>query len=90
MRCVLVGDRAPSSVRVIWCGVVLLLQVYSVCVRVDTEYVLGLLLEKGQFDIARKYASIVKSTASQVTIKEVGHVNMSAQLPPSFEQHMNY
>ena len=37
----------------------------------DTDYVLGLLLERGQFDIARKYASIVKSTASQVTIKEV-------------------
>ena len=37
----------------------------------DTDYVLGLLLEKGQFDIAKKYAGIVESTASQVTIKEV-------------------
>ena len=38
----------------------------------DTDYVLELLLERGQFDIARKYASIVmKSTASQVTVKEV-------------------
>ena len=50
---------------------VFLLQIYSVRVRVDTDYVLGLLLEKGQFDIAKKYAGIVESTASQVTIKEV-------------------
>lgn len=41
-------------------------------VRVDTDYVLGLLLEKEQFDLARKYAGIVGSTASEVTIKEVG------------------
>lgn len=37
----------------------------------DTDYVLGLLLERGQFNIARKYASIVNSTTSQVTLKEV-------------------
>lgn len=37
----------------------------------DTDFVLGLLLERGQFSIARKYASIVKSSTSQVTIKEV-------------------
>lgn len=47
------------------------LQLYSVRVRVDTDYVLGLLLERGQFNIARKYASIVDSTTSQITIKEV-------------------
>ena len=45
---------------------------YSVRVRVNPDHVLGLLLERGQFNIARKYASIVKSTTSQVTIKEVG------------------
>ena len=46
-------------------------QVYSVRVRVDSDLVLRLLLGKGQFDVARKYASIVGSTASEVTIKEV-------------------
>lgn len=47
------------------------LQVYSVRVRVDSDKVLSMLLEKAQFDIARKYASIVGSTASEVTVKEV-------------------
>jgi hypothetical protein len=42
---------------------------------VDTDYVLGLLLERGQFNIARKYASIVNSTTSQVTLKEVKYDN---------------
>ena len=32
---------------------------------------LGLLLEKEQFNIARKYAELVNSTSSQITIKEV-------------------
>ena len=42
-------------------------------VRVDSDYVLGLLLERGLFAIARRYAAIVGSTASQVTIKEAEH-----------------
>ena len=48
-------------------------QVFSVRVRVDSDYVLGLLLERGLFAIARRYAAIVGSTASQVTIKEAEH-----------------
>ena len=48
-----------------------LLQVYSVRVRVNTDHVLGLLLEKEQFNIARKYAELVNSTKSQISIKEV-------------------
>lgn len=40
-------------------------------VRVDSDRVLGMLLEKAQFSIARSYASIVESTASEVTVKEV-------------------
>ena len=36
---------------------------------------MGLLLEKGQFVIAKKYAIIVKSTASQITIKEASYVH---------------
>ena len=51
------------------------MQVYKVHVRVNADFVLSLLLEREQFDIARKYASIVHSTASQVTVKEVGGVN---------------
>ena len=47
------------------------LQVYSVRVRVNTDHVLGLLLEKEQFNIARKYAELVNSTKSQISIKEV-------------------
>ena len=47
------------------------LQVYSVRVRVDSDKVLSMLLEKAQFDIARKYAKIVGSTGSEVTVKEV-------------------
>ena len=46
-------------------------QVYSVRVRVNSDHVLSVLLERGQFDVARKYAAIVGSTASEVTIKEV-------------------
>ena len=37
----------------------------------DSDRVLGMLLEKAQFSIARSYASIVGSTASEVTVKEV-------------------
>ena len=40
-------------------------------VRVNTDHVLGLLLEKEQFNIARKYAELVNSTSSQISIKEV-------------------
>ena len=40
-------------------------------VRVNSDHVLSVLLERGQFDVARKYAAIVGSTASEVTIKEV-------------------
>ena len=40
-------------------------------VRVNTDHVLGLLLEKEQFNIARKYADLVNSTSSQISIKEV-------------------
>ena len=47
-------------------------QVYSVRVRVDSDRVLAMLLEKAQFGIARKYAGIVGSTASEITVKEVG------------------
>ena len=47
-------------------------QVYSVRVRVDSDRVLGMLLEKAQFSIARSYANIVESTACEVTVKEVG------------------
>ena len=36
------------------------------------DHVLGLLLEKEQFNIARKYAELVNSTKSQISIKEVG------------------
>ena len=44
-------------------------------VRVDSDRVLGMLLEKAQFSIARSYASIVESTASEVTVKEVSFFN---------------
>ena len=40
-------------------------------VRVNTDHILGLLPEKKQFNIARKYAELVNSTSSQITIKEV-------------------
>ena len=40
-------------------------------VRVDSDRVLGMLLEKAQFDVARSYAAIVGSTANEVTVKEV-------------------
>ena len=40
-------------------------------VRVDSDRVLGMLIEKAQFSIARRYASLVGSTASEVTVKEV-------------------
>ena len=56
------------------CKVIVLttcIQVYSVHVRVNTDHVLGLLLEKEQFNIARKYAELVNSTKSQISIKEV-------------------
>ena len=46
-------------------------QVYSIHVRVNTDHVLSLLLEKEQFNIARKYAELVNSTKSQISIKEV-------------------
>ena len=46
-------------------------QVYCVRVRVDSDRVLGMLLEKAQFDVARSYAAIVGSTANEVTVKEV-------------------
>ena len=46
-------------------------KVYSVRVRVNTDHVLGLLLERGQFDVAREYASVAKSPVSEVTLKEV-------------------
>ena len=52
----------------------LLLQVCSVRVRVDSDRVLGMLLEKAQFDVARSYANIVGSTANEVTVKEVSSV----------------
>ena len=41
----------------------------------DSDRVLGMLLEKAQFSIARSYASIVESTASEVTVKEVSSLN---------------
>lgn len=71
------GLKSLSEVSVVmhaeglWCNMLSLLQIYSVRVRVDTDYVLGLLLQRGQFNIARKYASIVQSSTSQVTVKEV-------------------
>ena len=40
-------------------------------VRVDSDQVLSMLMEKAQFSVARSYASIVGSTASEVTVKEV-------------------
>ena len=40
-------------------------------VRVDSDRVLEMLLEQAQFSIARSYASIVGSTANEVTVKEV-------------------
>ena len=40
-------------------------------VRVDSDQVLSMLMEKAQFNVARRYASIVGSTASEVTVKEV-------------------
>ena len=39
--------------------------------EVHAEYVLSQLLQKEQFSIARKYANIVNSTASKVTVKKV-------------------
>ena len=51
-----------------------LLQVYSVRVRVDSDRVLSMLLEKAQFDVARSYATIVGSTTNEVTVKEVSRV----------------
>ena len=39
--------------------------------RVDVDSVLAMLLEKAQFATARKYAGIVGSTASEITVKEV-------------------
>ncbi|XP_064396251.1 uncharacterized protein LOC135343193 isoform X2 [Halichondria panicea] len=48
-----------------------LAQVYSVEVEVHAEYVLSQLLQKEQFNIARKYANIVNSTASKVTVRKV-------------------
>ncbi len=50
------------------------LQVYSVKVVVHTEQVLAQLLQREEFTVARKYASIVNSTVSQVTVKEVSVV----------------
>ena len=52
------------------------LQVYSVRVRVNIDHALGLLLEKEQFNITRKYAELVNSTKSQISIKEVGTLYM--------------
>ena len=62
---------------------ILYVQVYSVRVRVNTDHVLGLLLEKEQFNIARKYAELVNSTSSQITIKEVCIVQCDAITSPA-------
>ncbi len=43
---------------------------YSVKVEIHAEYVLSQLLQKEQFSIARKYANIVNSTASKVTVRK--------------------
>jgi spatacsin len=48
-------------------------EVYSVRVRVDSDRVLSMLLDKAQFDVARSYATIVGSTANEVTVKEAEH-----------------
>ena len=37
----------------------------------DSDRVLSMLLEKAQFNVARSYATIVGSTANEVTVKEV-------------------
>ncbi len=55
------------------------MQVYSVEVKVHTEQVLSQLLRKEQFAVARKYASIVNSTVSQVTVKEVSHTDTDTE-----------
>ncbi len=44
---------------------------HTVKVEVHAEYVLSQLLQKELFSIARKYANIVNSTASKVTVKKV-------------------
>ena len=44
---------------------------YNVHVRVNPDHVLGLLLEKEQFIIARKYAELVQYASCQFSIKEV-------------------
>ena len=52
-------------------------------VRVDSDRVLSMLLDKAQFDVARSYATIVGSTANEVTVKEVSRVQ--SDLLHSFE-----
>lgn len=49
----------------------------------NTDHVLGLLLEKEQFNIARKYAELVNSTSSQISIKEVCNIlkNVHSMIP---------
>ena len=47
----------------------------------DSDRVLGMLLEKAQFDVARRYASLVGSPANEVTVKEVSFTFTKLLLP---------
>ncbi|XP_064396222.1 spatacsin-like isoform X6 [Halichondria panicea] len=65
-----------------------LAQVYTVEVEVHAEYVLSQLLQKEQFSIARKYANIVNSTASKVTVKKAEH-NLRKLVKSSYWRYLS-
>ena len=44
---------------------------YNVRVRVDSENILGELVDKGQFTAAREYAKVAEVSVAEVTLKEV-------------------
>lgn len=52
-------------------GTTSLLEMYLVRVTVETDHIVTVLVEKGQYDAARKYAEIAGLPVSEVTLKEV-------------------
>eukprot|EP00731_Ephydatia_muelleri_P024075 Em0016g346a len=57
--------------------------VYAVRVRVESEQVLALLLNKGKFVVAREFASLVGLTSGEITLREAEH-NLNEVLKSSY------